>query len=530
MMPQSIAGGGGGAAISRRRWLAGAAALGAVALTETIARGRMVGEPRVPGYPFTLGIASGDPLPDGFVLWTRLAPAPLDGGGMPPKPVPVDWQVATDEQMAKPVRRGSVVARPEGAHAVHVELFGLEPGRWYWYQFRAGGEVSPIGRTRTAPIPASRLERFRFAFASCQHWEQGYFTAYRHMLDDDLDLVAHLGDYIYETPSWADEVRRHDGPEPVSLDDYRNRHALYKLDPDLQKAHAAYPWTVTWDDHEVDNDYAADQSQDRDDPSGFLRRRAAAYQAYYEHMPLRHIARPRDGQMRLYHRLAFGDLVEFHVLDNRQYRSDQPCGEGRRGGGNLVEACAARLDPGLTMLGAEQERWLLGGLGRSRARWNVIAQQQLMAQLIQRSNAGREAYWTDGWDGYAAARSRLLHYLGERRPENPVVLGGDIHSFWVTDLRTDFGDPRAPVVATEFVGTSISSEAVPYQRFAAVLPDNPHVRFFESRRRGYVRCALTRERWQTDCRVVDDVRDPQAGVSTLASFVVEAGRPGALRA
>ncbi|MGH7319225.1 MAG: alkaline phosphatase D family protein, partial [Candidatus Rokuibacteriota bacterium] len=454
----------------------------------------------------------------------------LEGGGMPPEPIPVDWQVATDDRMTKPVRRGTAVARPEVAHGVHVELHGLEPGRWYWYQFRAGGELSPIGRTRTAPAPGGRVDGFRFAFASCQHWEQGYFAAYRHMLDDDLDLVVHLGDYIYETPSRAGEVRRHEGPEPVSLDEYRNRHALYKLDPDLQKAHAAYPWAVTWDDHEVDNDYAADQSQDRDDPQVFRRRRAAAYQAYWEHMPLRRLAMPRDGQMRLYHRLTLGDLVEFSILDNRQYRSDQPCGQGRRGGGNLVEGCRARLDPAMTMLGAEQERWLLQGLERSRARWNVIAQQQLMAQLRQRTSAGREAHWTDGWDGYAAARERILRFLERRRPENPVVIGGDIHSFWVTDLKTDFADPKSPVVATEFVGTSISSEGVPYERFAAWLPDNPHVRFFESRRRGYVRCAITRDRWQTDCRVVDDPRHPQAGVGTLASFVVEAGRAGVVRA
>jgi alkaline phosphatase D len=449
---------------------------------------------------------------------------------MPAEPVLVDWQVATDERMAAVVQRGTVLARPERAHAVHVELRNLEPDRWYWYRFRVGLATSPVGRTRTAPVPGAPLGRLRFAFASCQHYEQGYFSAYRHMLGDDLDLLLHLGDYIYESPSWGDEVRRHEGPEPATLEEYRNRHALYKLDPDLQAAHAAYPWAVTWDDHEVDNDYAADQSQDRDEVHAFLRRRAAAYQAYWEHLPLRRVSMPRGPVMQLYRRLAFGNLVEFSLLDNRQHRSDQPCDEGRRGGGNLVEGCAARLDPALSMLGAEQERWLLHGLDRSGARWNVIAQQQLMAELRQRSAAGAEARWTDGWDGYAASRRRLLEHLLRRRPSNPVVIGGDIHSFWVTDLRLDPWDARSPVVATEFVGTSITSEGIPHARFAALLPDNPHVRFFESRKRGYVRCTVTPDRWETDLRVVDTVRDRLAPVSTLASFVVENGQPGARRA
>jgi alkaline phosphatase D len=511
--------------------LAGAAAVASSRALAALAAGAASERPRLTGFPFALGVASGDPLPDGFVIWTRLAPDPLAaGGGMPAEPVRVEWEVGADERLRRSVRRGAATALPEHAHAVHVELRGLDPDRWYWYRFRAGGETSPIGRTRTAPAAGIPVRRFRFAYASCQHWEQGYFAAYRHMLADDLDLVVHVGDYIYEVSSWGDEVRRHDGPEPLTLDEYRARHALYKTDPDLRAAHAAYPWTVTWDDHEVDNDYAADQSQDRDDPAAFLRRRAAAYQAYWEHMPLRRTAMPRGADMRLYHRLTFGDLVELNVLDNRQYRSDQPCGEGRRGGGNLVEECTSRLEPGRTMLGAEQERWLLRGLERSRARWNVIVQQQLMAEMRHRTRAGGEAYWTDGWDGYAAARGRLLAHIAGGRPPNPVVIGGDIHSFWVTDLKTDFRDVRAPTVATEFVTTSVTSLGARYDFFAAALPDNPHVRFFESRERGYIRCALTPERWQTDLRVVSDVRDRHATARTLASFVVEDGRPGAVRA
>jgi alkaline phosphatase D len=441
----------------------------------------------------------------------------------------VDWEVALEEGLHRVVRRGTVTARPEQAHAVHVELRGLEPDRWYWYRFRARGTASPIGRSRTTPAPGAPVGRLRFAFASCQHWEQGYFTAYRAMLDDGLDVVVHLGDYIYETASWAETVRSHEGPEPTTLAAYRARHALYKLDPDLQRAHAAYPWVVTWDDHEVDNDYAGAESEDRDPPETFLRRRAAAYQAYWEHMPLRPTVEPRGPALRLHRRVTWGDLVETSVLDTRQYRSDQPCGEGRPGGANLVDACQARLGPSQTMTGPDQERWLLLGLARSRARWNVIAQPQLMAELRQRTPAGAEAYWTDGWDGYAAARARILTHLATHRVANPVVIGGDIHSFWVTDLKPDFRDPGSPTVATEFVGTSLTSLGVPYQAFAALLPDNPHVRFFESRFRGYVRCEVTAGRWTADLRVLDDVRDPRTRVRTLATFVVENGRPGAIR-
>jgi alkaline phosphatase D len=515
-------------AISRRGFLRGVLAVGA--LQNRAATSVAASPPRPTGNPFALGVASGDPMADGFVIWTRLAPDPLaERGGMPPEPVPVEWEVALDEKLRRVVHRGTATARPEQAHAVHVELRDLEPDRWYWYRFRARGLVSPIGRSRTTPLAGAPFARLRFAFASCQHWEQGYFTAYRAMLDDGLDCVVHLGDYIYEGASWADEVRRHEGPEPTTLEEYRARHALYKLDPDLQRAHAAYPWVVTWDDHEVDNDYASAQSQDRDPPEEFLRRRAAAYQAHWEHMPLRPTAQPRGPAMRLYRRVTWGDLVEMSVLDTRQYRSDQPCGEGRSGGGNLVERCAARLDPGQTMTGPDQERWLLIGLARSRARWNVIAQQQLMAELRQRTPAGAEAYWTDGWDGYAAARVRILAHLHARRVANPVVIGGDIHSFWVTDLKTDFRDPDSPIVATEFVGTSVTSLGVSYETFAALLPDNPHVRFFESRLRGYVRCEVSPERWLTELRVLDDVRDRHTRARTLASFLVENGRPGAVR-
>lgn len=475
--------------------------------------------------PFTLGVASGDPAPDGVVLWTRLAPDPLNGGGMPSQNVAVEWQVATDERMSRVVKRGSAIATPALGHAVHVEVRGLDAGRWYWYRFRASGHESTVGRTRTAPDPRRPVARVSFAFASCQHYEQGYYTAYRHMAEEDLDLVVHLGDYIYEYGPAQGRARRHNSAEIATLTDYRNRYALYRLDTELQKAHARFPWVVTWDDHEVDNNYANDVTEDNAPRDRFLERRANAYQAYYEHMPLRRASLPRGSSLLLYRRLAFGDLAEFSVLDTRQYRTDQPCGDGNQ------PPCAEVLSPAATLLGAEQERWFLDGLGRSRARWNIIAQQVMMAKVDRLAGAG-QAFAMDQWSGYEQARNRILQFLEQRKPSNPVVLAGDIHSNWVTDLKPDFADPGSPVVGTEFVGTSISSggdgaDSTPAG--AAALSENPHVRFFNNQR-GYVRCVVTPAEWRSDYRVVPFVSRPGAEVTTRATFVVESGRAGAIQA
>jgi alkaline phosphatase D len=515
--------------LGRRQFLAGGLALGAAQLVPPVAR-RAGGQPRWAGSPFTLGVASGYPLATGMVLWTRLAPAPLQpGGGMHGEVVAVEWEVASDERMATVVQRGTVAATPEWAHAVHVEVEGLKPARWYWYRFRAGGEVSPIGRTRTAPAANAAVDRLRFAFASCQHYEQGYYGAHHRMLADDLDLVVFLGDYIYESSWGRDHVRRHGAPEPHTLEDYRVRHATYKSDPDLQAAHAACPWLVTWDDHEVANDYADDRSQLAHPREWFLARRAAAYKAYYEHMPLRRQMVPFGPHLRLYHQVAFGTLARFHLLDNRQFRSHQPCVAPGRGGAAVAEDCAERLDARLTMHGEAQERWLEASLDRSRSRWNVLAQQSIMAQVDRKPGPGRQ-YWTDSWDGYPAARRRLLDYLGSRRPANPVVIGGDVHSFWVTDLKPDFDDPGSPVVATEFVGTSITSQFDRPEVLDAQRADNPHVRFADGRRRGYVRVEVTPQQLRADLRAMRSVTQPRAEADTLASFVVEDGRPGAVRA
>jgi alkaline phosphatase D len=511
--------------LARRRCLI---ALSAILSSTVTAAG--AAEWKAQDDPFTLGVASGEPGPDGFVIWTRLAPRPTEGGGMPDAPVAVEWSVSTDEAHGSVVRRGRATADPRLGHSVHVEVEGLEPGRWYWYRFIAGGAASPTGRTRTAPAAGSALARLRFAFASCQHYEHGLYGAYRHMAEDDLDLVLHLGDYIYEGSSTGKTPRRHETTEEaITLAQYRNRYARYKSDPHLRAAHQRFPWAVTWDDHEVENDYAADQSENRDDPKWFLERRAAAYQAYYEHMPLRRASLPRGPDLQLYRRLAFGDLATFHVVDNRQYRSDQPCGEGRRGGGNMVANCAARFDPAATMWGAAQERWLDDGLSSSRTRWNVLAQPLMMAQLNNTDASGQTVNWTDGWDGYAAPRARFLARLAAAKVVNPVSIGGDIHSFWANELRPDFGDERSPVVMPEFVGTSISSRGIPYASTLKALPANPHIRYFDSRQRGYARVELTPARCQVAFRAILDAEDAASAIRTQASFVVEAGRPNLQR-
>jgi alkaline phosphatase D len=448
---------------------------------------------------------------------------PLSGGGMKPERIRVSWEVAEDERMQKVVARGNEWAVPELGHSVHADVRGLRPARWYWYRFHSGSEESPTGRTRTMPARDTKPDRLAFAFASCQHYEQGYFTAFRHMSSEELDLVVHLGDYIYEGGAQPGRVRPHNGPEITTLDDYRNRYALYKGDPDLQSAHAAFPWIVTWDDHEVDNNYANDIPEDKTPRDKFLARRARAYQAYYEHMPLRRACLPRGSNMQLYRRLAFGDLAEFHVLDTRQYRTDQPCGDGTK------PRCAEALDPHSTLLGPEQEQWLFSGLEKSRARWNVLAQQVMMAQ-VDRGTGTEPRFSMDQWSGYVAARNRLLGFLEKRRPANPVVVTGDIHSNWVADLKADFDDPKSPIVGTEFVGTSISSGGDGSDTRAdtpAVLAKNPHIKFFNGQR-GYVRCAVERERWLADYRVVSIVTKPGGIIDTRASFVVRNGAPGAV--
>lgn len=496
------------------------------AATAALAAPRLWASPAFTAYPFTLGIASGAPLPDGVVLWTRLAPAPLDGGGLPPAAIEVRWEVADDEGFRRIVGSGATLAEPLLAHSVHVEVSGLAPARWYWYRFMAGDAVSPVGRTRTAPTAGAAVDRLRFAFASCQQYEQGFYAAHRHLAAEDLDLVVFLGDYIYESSWGSRHVRKHEGPEPTTLEQYRNRYARYKSDPDLQRSHAVFPWLVTWDDHEVDNDYANDRAEDLD--PDFLVRRAAAYQAYWEHMPLRTGARPNGPHMQLYGRHEFGRLARFHVLDGRQYRDHQVCPRAGRGGSNVVDdlRCPDRLAPERSLLGREQESWLHAGLARPGAQWNIVAQQLLMAQTDRKPGPERQ-FWSDGWDGYPAARSRLLQAIAERRTANPLVIGGDVHFNCISDLKPDFDDPASPVVATEFCGTSITSQGPTQARLDVLRPENPHVRFANSEKRGYAVLELTERRCLARLRALDSEKAADSPISTLATFVVEDGRPGA---
>jgi len=515
----------------RRRFLQALAALGLFPAASLV-RAQLQPKPRFVSDPFTLGVASGYPFPAGFVMWTRLAPVPeAPGGGMAPETIPVRWEVARDEGMRGIVASGTAYATPEWAHSVHVEVTGLEPARWYWYRFNAGDATSAIARTRTAPAAGAKPDKLRFAFASCQHYEQGYFGAYRHIVKDDLDLVVFVGDYIYESSRARDQVRRHETSEPHTLSEYRARHALYKSDADLQAAHAALPWICTWDDHEVENDYAGDRSENLDHPEWFLARRAAAYKAYYEHMPLRREMMPMGPHARLYTRLGFGNLATFHVLDDRQYRSPQACPRPGRGGSNTVDVadCGTLLDPSRTMLGATQEKWLEAGLESSRAGWNILAQQTTMARLDQKPGPGLRS-WTDGWDGYPAARKKLVDSLAESRASNPVVIGGDVHMFVAGDIKRDFDNPASATVASEFVGAGITSQASFTQDMLdRLLPENPHVKLALNRR-GYTRMEITPSRMTAELRGMDNVARRDSDCSTVATFVVENGKPGVQKA
>lgn len=440
---------------------------------------------------------------------------------MPLESFNVRWRVAEDEAMSKIVRSGTAIADPHWGHSVHVEVDGLRPGRWYWYQFDCDGDESPRGRTRTAPAAGAIPGRARFAVASCQKYEIGYYTAYEHMVREDIDMVLHLGDYIYEKQDDSKAVRPHGRPEAVTLDEYRIRYAIYKTDAALQAVHAIAPWLTTWDDHEVSNDYAGDFSERTDvTRADFLIRRAAAYQAYYENMPLRRSAMPSGPDMLLYRRADFGELAQIHVLDTRQYRTDQPAGE------RLQLSGPAQFDPEATILGGKQKRWLFDGLASSHAKWNVLAQQVLMARA-DLAPGGDVMVDVDKWAGYEMERREVLRFLENRAIPNAIVLTGDKHNNWANELWNDFDQKVPKPVAVEFLGTSISSSGDGEDRPAytdALLAENPFVKYHNSER-GYLMCELTADTWRTDFRTVPYVSRHGAPLNTRASFVVESGNP-----
>lgn len=513
--------------VSRRLFLAYAAALSAL---PAIGRRATAADRRVamPADPFQLGVASGDPDSTSVVLWTRLCPKPLEPDyGMKAESIPVSWELADDDGFKKVVRSGTAVATPQLGHSVHVLPRGLSPNRWYFYRFRAGDAVSPVGRTRTAPALDASPDKLRFAFASCQSYEGGLYTAYQQMAADELDLVFHLGDYIYEYPNKKKNLRKLTGPTDrkiQTLEDYRGRHALYRSDPLLHGMHARCPWVVTWDDHEFDNNYANEISEKEGvDPAAFLEQRANAYQAYYEAMPLRPTSLPKGPHLKLYRTCHFGRLAAFQVLDTRQYRSDQPNND------RPAELNEAALNPKNSMLGADQANWLKSALIQSDAVWNVLAQQVMMGMVGLARGEGGPKFSMDQWPGYAAERMKLMQFLADRRVPNPVVLTGDIHSNWVNDLRVDDRKPETPVVATEFVGTSISSGGNGQEKpiwLSELLNANPCVKFHNTER-GYVRCVATPGAMTADYVAVEDVTKPGGKIVTRASFVVEAGTPGA---
>jgi alkaline phosphatase D len=513
--------------LNRRWFLAYASALSSIPL---LARSSWANpNPRFVSDPFTLGVASGDPDSTSVVLWTRLAPKPLEPtGGMTREPVMVQWQLATDESMKSIVASGTSNATPQLGHSVHVEVSGLEPNRWYWYRFRAGDAESPIGRTRTMPAPDTMPDSIRFAVTSCQNYEQGLFTAYEQMAKDNLDLVLHLGDYIYEYEAGRNgKVRTHLGQEIKSLDDYRIRHSQYRMDPLLHGMHAACPWVLTWDDHEVDNNYADGVSEEKDvDPIDFLLRRANAYQAYYEMMPFRAQCLPKGPDMQLYRTISFGKLAEFLVLDTRQYRSDQPNNDKRSPINS--EAMASSQ----TLLGREQKHWMYSELIASQAKWNVLTQQVMMGMVGGLSRDGVMSYSMDQWPGYAYERQAILKFLDERSIPNPVVLTGDIHSNWVNELRVDDRKPEEKLIATEFVATSLSSGGNGKEATTAMqtlMAANPCVKF-HNEERGYIRCEVTPKTWRSDYMVVSDVLLPGGTTTPRRSFVVESGNPKVLDA
>lgn len=472
--------------------------------------------------PFQLGVASGSPAPNSIVLWTRLLfplseptnmadPfAPIATFEHPP--MDVAWEIAHDENFARPVQSGLAVASPRFAHSVHVQVTELEPDRWYFYRFRCGNAQSTVGRTRTAPALDSQNTRFSFAFASCQQFEQGWYTAYRDMAERELDLVVHLGDYVYEMSYGADLVRHHGTGVPTLLFEYRDRYALYKSDPDLQRAHARFPWLVTWDDHEVVNDYGGSLSPTDRNVDSFLRRRAAAYQAWYEHMPVPPILSPNFDDLRVYGHHKFGSLLDVTLLDTRQYRTSPD---------DEAEAIAAER----SMLGARQERWFDDRMMSPTAHWSIIAQPTLLSERDLEPGPS-ERFGTDGWDHHHASRDRLLQTIRRGQVRNPLVIGGDLHVFYAADIHAP--DDGA-VVASEFVTGSITSNPPSPQSLEAVLAENPHIKYGNARRHGYSVLHLDAKQARSEMIAISDRKDPDAVSTTFQQFVVLDRQPGIIR-
>jgi len=508
--------------MKRRDFLLDAARL--AALTAVVPNDwRVTFRPRFADDPFSLGVACGDPTPNSAIIWTRLAPRPLDpDGGMGGARVGVNWQVADDEQFTKIVKNGRATAAPELSFSIHVEVTGLEPDRWYFYRFTSGEGTSPIGRLRTTPA-AGTLTPLSFAVVSCNHWETGYYTAYKHLANEKIDLVTHLGDYIYEYgPSTNPNIpRKHASTEVRTLDQYRARYAQYKSDPNFQAAHARCPWEIVWDDHEVDNNYAGLAGENEMESVEQMRaRRAAAYQAWWEHQPVR-VPRATDwADLKITRSLEWGALAKFWMLDTRQYRANQACDDGIK-----KVPCGDWDDPKRQFMGAEEEKWLEQGLKSShKTQWQVIGNQTMAATIDSAVGPDRNISM-DSWSGYPAAQKRFIDMMGKHAPNRSVVITGDNHANWVNELRNEAGT----TVATEFLGTSITSGGDGSDRSPffndAVAAENTHVRW-QNNRRGYFVCDMTGDTCRTEFRTVAFVSKPDAPVETPTKWRLTRGKAG----
>ncbi|MEU5704187.1 alkaline phosphatase D family protein [Streptomyces aurantiacus] len=522
--------------LGRRRFLTVTGAAAALAFatnlpTAGVAAAAELDAAKITENPFTLGVASGDPQATSVLLWTRLAPTPYQAdSGLPPERVTVRWELAHDERFRHIVRRGAAIAHPEFHHSVHVEVGHLDSDRIFYYRFRAGSWVSETGRTRTAPSSRARVDELTLAAVSCQAYHEGYFTAYGHLAEDDVDVVFHVGDYLYEyavssvggARNYTDRVLPDFfNRETITLEDYRLRYALYKTDPDLRAAHAAHPFVVTWDDHEIENNYADDIPENSVPQEEFLLRRAAGYRAYWENLPLRRPQRPAGPDMQLYRRLNWGRLAQFDILDTRQYRSDQAYGDGADVPGPESD------DPSRTITGATQERWLLDGWRASKALWNVVPQQVTFSQRKLDLNEAAKMSM-DAWDGYRASRGRVLAGAKAAGVDNLMVLTGDVHVGYAFDIKDDFDDSASRTLGTEIVTTSVTSGRDGAEKPAnwdTYTRANPHLKFYNGRR-GYTTVRLGRESARADFKTVVAVTTPGAPITTAAAFVTEVGDQG----
>ncbi len=475
--------------------------------------------------PFALGVASGRPRADSVVLWTRVLFSEEDRAAAD-EALRVQVEVFADVGLKRRVQIAEVVTDGARGHSVHLHVRNLQPSTDYWYRFKQGDASSTVGHTRTAPALNADVRQLRIALSSCQHYEQGQFIAHAEIAKQPLDFVLFMGDYIYESTNPQYAIRKHNGEEPKTLAQYRERYEQYKRDPMLQAAHAAHPWVLMWDDHEVVNDYANDQDRQYTDPQQMLKRRAAAYQAYFEHQPV--LLGPdadNPANMRLYDQLSWGKLADVWTLDCRQYRSAQACRDPVRGGGRMVVQCDELNDASRTMLGNTQERWLSDSLSQSKRHWKLVAQATQISSTSVSAPVGR-SYWNDAWDGYPQARKRLLQTVVDAKLQNVVTLGGDVHCNVAANLRLEPNNLQSPIVASEFVTTSITSRGLGDKPSAVIRESNADLLHYRADERGYSLITVTPQEVRCDFRTTKFPAGSEAGLKTQASYVVKNGKAG----